>query len=82
MVTGFFLRVGFFFFGHYETLLKELAEEDPPSFRNYARVDVEMFEELSSILHTRLQKKTTTFREPISPGCRLAITLRYLATGE
>ena len=67
--------------GHYETLLRELAEEDPPSFKNYARVDVEMFPELAELLTPKLEKKTTFFRKPIPAACRLAITLRYLATG-
>ena len=68
-------------FGHYETLLRELAAEDPPSFRNYTRVDVDLFQELADLLSPKLQKKTTHLREPISASGRLAITLRYLATG-
>ena len=30
----------------------------------------------------RFQKKTTYCRKPLSPGLKLAITLRYLATGD
>jgi hypothetical protein len=67
--------------GHYETLLAELAQEDPASFKNYTRVDVDLFKELADLLTPRLAKKTTSFRQPIPAACRLAITLRYLATG-
>ena len=63
--------------GHYDTLLVELALEDPPTFRNYSRVDVDMFQELLENLSPRLQRRTTKWREPISPGERLAVTLRF-----
>jgi hypothetical protein len=59
-------------FGHYETLLQELAAEDPPAFRNYTRVDLEMFHELEDLLYDKIVKKRTLWREPISPACRLA----------
>jgi hypothetical protein len=54
--------------GHFATLLRELALEDPTSFRNYSRVDVDMFEELLERLEPRLQRRKQNWREPISPG--------------
>lgn len=69
-------------YGHYHTLLQELAEEDPPSFKGYTRIHVDVFNDLLEKVGPKLQKKTTNFKEPICPGLRLSITLRYLATGE
>ena len=40
------------------------------------------FEHLLSLVGPMIQKKTTRFRMPISAPQRLALTLRYLATGE
>ena len=40
------------------------------------------FEHLLSLVAPFIQKRTTRFREPISPPQRLALTLRYLVTGE
>ena len=69
-------------YGHYHTLLQELAEQDPPSFKGFTRIDVDIYNDLLERVGPRLQKKTTNFKEPICPGLRLSITLRYLATGE
>ena len=40
------------------------------------------FEHLLSLVAPFIEKRTTTFREPINLSQRLALTLRYLATGE
>ena len=40
------------------------------------------FEHLLQLVSPRIEKRTTKFREPISAAERLALTLRYLATGE
>ena len=63
-------------------MLKELAEEDAEAYHNYHRVDEETFNELLNLIHDRIKKRTTNMREPIDPGMRLAITLRYLASGD
>ena len=41
-----------------------------------------MFQELLHVLGERITKKRTWSRQTINPGLRLAITLRYLATGD
>ena len=46
------------------------------------RMTPNRFEHLLSLVAPFIQKRTTRFREPISPPQRLALTLRYLATGE
>ena len=42
----------------------------------------ERFDHLLSLVGPLISKLTTRFRNPISPSERLAVTLRYLATGD
>lgn len=62
-------------------MLRELADEDPPSYKNWLRMDPHTFKSLVCLLKPALQRQDTVMREAISVGERLAITLRYLATG-
>ena len=62
--------------------MHELETEDRESFTNFLRVPHEMFQELEERLTPRLTKQDTWFRESLKPGLKLAITLRYLASGE
>ena len=48
----------------------------------YMRMSPNRFEHLLKLVSPLINKKTTRFREPISPPQRLALTLRFLATGE
>ena len=41
----------------------------------------EMFNELLHRIRPRLVKHDTTYRDDLEPGLKLAVTLRYLATG-
>lgn len=68
--------------GAYENLMRELALEDSEGYRRWIRMDTASFEELLSRVTPLIEKRDTNFRECIRPGERLAITLRYLATGE
>ncbi|XP_011874581.1 PREDICTED: uncharacterized protein LOC105565748 [Vollenhovia emeryi] len=65
--------------GDFATLFAEL-KEDPDLFFRYTRMDVDTFYELLDMVRPYLQK--TSLRKPICPEQRLAITLRYLATGD
>jgi len=69
-------------YGWYENLMKHLREGDVKSFKNFLRIDTEMFNQMVEDLTPRLQKKATNFRKPLPPGLKLAITLRYLTTGD
>ena len=40
------------------------------------------FERLFTLVAPLIEKRTTRFQEPISASQRLALTLRFLATGE
>lgn len=67
--------------GWYETLIKELADEDPKCYRNFMRVTRDGFDELLHMVRPSIEKQDTVMRNAISAGERLAITMRYLATG-
>lgn len=68
--------------GVYANLLQELKGEDPESFRQYHRLDINSFNFILNMVRPLIQKKETWMRATISPHERLAVTLRYLATGE
>ncbi len=68
-------------FGLYDQLMVELRREDPVAFKNFLRMDPEMFDEMLARLTPRLTKQLTWMRKPLDPGLKLAITLRHLASG-
>ncbi|XP_055072963.2 uncharacterized protein [Misgurnus anguillicaudatus] len=68
--------------GAYSNLCRELQSEDLQSFHNFARVVPNQFKHLLQLVTPIIQRQNTNFRESISPGERLMITLRFLATGE
>ncbi|XP_028393182.1 protein ANTAGONIST OF LIKE HETEROCHROMATIN PROTEIN 1-like [Dendronephthya gigantea] len=67
--------------GAFHCLLKDL-KNDPEHFLNYLRLNLDTFEQLVEKLHPLLKKKDTCMRDAISPSEQLAVTLRFLATGE
>jgi hypothetical protein len=68
--------------GQYEKLLVELLEEDRASYKNFLRVDPDMFQELLQRVGPYIEKQDTFFRKALEPGLRLAVVLRYLASGD
>lgn len=68
-------------FGWYDTLMVELEQEDPKSFVNMLRLEPALFHELVDRLTPRVEKMSTRWREPIPAGLRVAITLKFLASG-
>lgn len=56
--------------------------DDFQGFRNYLRIDANQFEYILSMVEHHFLKKDTVFRSAIPPDTRLAITLRFLASGE
>lgn len=62
-------------------LLKEIQISDPKDFQNYFRMNVHIYNKLLSMVEPLITKMDTNMRESISPNERLALTLRYLATG-
>ena len=69
-------------FGQYSRLLEELKIEDVRAFKNFIRMDPEIFQELLQRLTPRLTKQDTFFRKALTPGLKLSLTLRYLASGD
>ena len=62
--------------------LKQTQAQLPPSFLSiFTRMSPERFDHLLSVVEEK-RKKKTYIRESISPAERLAITLRYLASGD
>ncbi|XP_064469750.1 uncharacterized protein LOC135384476 [Ornithodoros turicata] len=62
--------------------MRELDMEDKDNYRRYIRMDVSTFEHLLNLVQPHIQRQDTNFREAISPGERLSVTLRHLTTGE
>jgi len=66
--------------GQYDTLFQELRIEERGGFKQFLRVDSQTFMQLLGRLEHRITKSSLG-RTPLLPGLRLAITLRFLATG-
>lgn len=69
-------------YGWCDKLLVELAREDLPAYRNFLRVSPDLFQELLNKVGPIIERKDTFMRKALTPTERLAITLRYLATGD
>ena len=61
--------------------MDEIRLLETSSYRNFVRMDVATFEDLLRVIAPRITYQDTVMRQAISPGERLAVTLRFLATG-
>ena len=68
--------------GGYHNIISELYATDIPGFTNFMRMTPEFFEMIKIRLEPRLARQATNYRAPVSVGEKLALTIRYLATGE
>ncbi|XP_067123235.1 uncharacterized protein [Centruroides vittatus] len=68
--------------GFNNTLIPELQFNDREYYIQFLRMSPELFEYLLSKIERNITKKNTRWREAISARDRLAVTLRFLATGE
>lgn len=68
--------------GFYTKLLMELRAEEPALYRNFLRMNATQFDYILALVTPYIIKRDTNMRQSISPGERLAVTLRYLATGK
>jgi hypothetical protein len=66
---------------HGQNLLRELNTEDGSGFRNFVRMTKRDVEILLQKIGPIIQMKDTKYRKAIPASIRLAITLRYLASG-
>jgi hypothetical protein len=69
-------KVGFF-----RELMNELREEDPSSYENFLRMSFVNWKALLEMVSPIIKKQDTKMRKSIPPEERLALTLRFLATG-
>jgi hypothetical protein len=69
-------------FGAYNALLAELRKTDPTSAKNFLRMDDVAFQELLQLVRPLIEKQSTRMRRSIPAEERLALTLRFLASGE
>ena len=67
--------------GVFWTLLQELKQDREYFFR-YLRMTPERFNHLHELVRNKITKSDTKFRKSIPSEERVAITLRFLATGE
>lgn len=68
--------------GHYHQLLRQLSQTDKETFKYYLRMDAELFDHILGRIEHRISRQDTNWRKALEPGLRLAVTLRFLATGE
>lgn len=62
--------------------LHELVAEPSKEFKKFTRMSSVDFEYLLNKVSTQISKQNTQLREAIPARTRLAVTLRYLATGQ
>lgn len=63
-------------------LLNDLQKEGGDHFKNCCRMSYETFNQLLTLVEPKIRKENTKFRKAIPSNERLALTLRYLATGD
>ena len=68
-------------FGVFATLVQELHQEDKEKYKQYFRVDPTGFQAILGKVGPAIKKQDTSMRKSITPAERLAVTLRFLATG-
>ncbi|XP_068083420.1 uncharacterized protein [Anabrus simplex] len=66
--------------GDFGNLLQEMRENDPHEFFLYMRMKPEQFDTILNLVSPFLIKRSV--RSPLPTSMRLAITLRFLATGD
>lgn len=65
----------------YEKVFDEWKNTDPERYRRTLRLTPSIFSELLEMVEPLITKKNTKFRQSVTPEKRLAITLKYLASG-
>ena len=68
--------------GVFHNLVQELEAEDPEMYRKYFRVSPEDFRIILGKVEPYIVKQDTRMRQAVTPAERLAVTLRFLATGK
>ena len=69
------------YLGCFDTLLKELRSEDEAEYKRFLRMTPQIFDELLELVEEDITKENTRFRDAIPASIKLAITIKFLATG-
>ena len=67
--------------GAYNMLMAELRSDDIEMYEGFTRMSPEQFDELLDLVRDDITK-SCRWRMPVSAEIRLAVALRFLATGE
>jgi hypothetical protein len=68
--------------GQYDNHVAELQNNDCYQYKQFIRMDPGLFQKILRRLKARIQRQDTKFRKALAAGMKLALTLRYLASGE
>ena len=68
--------------GAFVNIFKDLELSDSEGFCRFTRMDMTHFQELLSIIGPDLRRQDTSMRTSISPKEQIALSLRFLVTGE
>ena len=66
----------------YHSLVAELRLEDSETLRQWIRLPREQYHELLQLVTPLIKKEDTHLRDAVTPGERLTLTLRFLASGK
>ena len=64
-----------------KSITDRINREGPKNYKNYLGIASELFYVMVEKLTPHLKKKTTCMRLPLEVDLKLAVTLRFLATG-
>ena len=56
--------------------------DDPMTYRNFIQMPPELYQKLKQRITAEFQRDRTLMKDPVSPGVKLAVTLRHLTTGD
>jgi len=68
--------------GQFRFLMDKLQLYDVAAFKNFTRMEPPFFLHLLEMLRPKIERLDTNYRAAICAGTRLALTLRFYATGE
>ena len=68
--------------GQYSRPMPSLHLDYPMAYRHFIQMPSELYQELEQRITAEFQNDRTLMRDPVSPGVKLAVTLRHLATGD